>query len=67
MTLVKYVWNVLQRVDDGEEVGDGENVQTPVCMPCSKVPTAAEQTLHGFDSHALPILMSGVRCGMSQQ
>ena len=33
-------------VDDGEEVTDDENVQTPMCMPSPKVPTAAEKALH---------------------
>ena len=30
----------------GEEVTEDENVQTLMCMPSPKTPTAAEKTLH---------------------
>ena len=33
-------------VDDGEEVTDDEDVQTPMCMPSPKIPTAAEKAFH---------------------
>ena len=39
MVLVDCVGSVTPEVDDGEEVTDDENVQTPVCMPSPPIPT----------------------------
>ena len=35
-------------VDDGEEVTNDENVQTPMCMPSPRSPTAAGKALHNL-------------------
>ena len=47
-------------VEDGEEVTEDENVQTPMCMPSPKVPTAAGKTLH--DLTHMPYRCSCPKC-----
>ena len=40
-------------VDVGEEVTEDENVQTPMCMPSPKIPTAAEKALHDLTTYLI--------------
>ena len=52
-----------QEPNDGDEVTDDENVQTPECMPCPKISTATEKDVARFNSHAVPILVHMMCCG----
>ena len=51
--------------DDREELTDDENVQTAVCMPCPKVPTAADKALR--DLTCMPYRCWCPRCVAGQR